>query len=62
MAKLTLCIAVFAAVIVASLMATPQHDEDYQNHEDLQVDEIEEEQWKIFNRVVKWWNSWWWWG
>ena len=62
MAKLTLCIAIFAAVIVASLMAAPQHVEDYQDHEDLQVDEIEEEQWKIFNRVVKWWNSWWWWG
>ena len=77
MAKLTLCIAIFAAVIVASLMAAPdiehlqrstmeaqdlgdadvivaslmsapQHDEDYQNHEDLQIDEIEEEQFLIW--------------
>ena len=89
MAKLTLCIAIFAGVLVASLMAAPdiehlqrstmeaqdledadelvaslmsalQHDEDYQDSEDLQIDEIEEEQWKIFNRIVKWWNSWHW--
>ena len=57
MAKLTLCIAIFAAVIVASLMAAPQHDEPYQDHEDLQIDEIEAEQWLSGYAIAAWWRN-----